>query len=166
MSIYFLRYSVTFCLHLWGGGMKRDEMSPRDFKFKFTSLKPFLLQSLSRSTVPSRLNPLTRVNNLYGRRPVNPIRKVLRESRGHFSKSVLLCGFGSEAPGGNAARQHGFVEAIMFSERGFGGEAPDYLCLSKKTRERFLSRLPLTRASGYTRQKGSPFGRAVERTRD
>ena len=67
-----------------------------------------------------------------------PYSKVLRESRGHFSKSVLLCGFGSEAPGGNAAGQHGFAEAIMFSERGFGGEAPDYLCPSKKTRKRFL----------------------------
>ena len=67
-----------------------------------------------------------------------PIRKVLRDSKGHFFKSVLLCGFGSEAPGGNAAGQHGFVEAIMFSERGFGGEAPDIMCLSKKTRKRFL----------------------------
>ena len=44
----------------------------------------------------------------------------------------------SEAPGGNAAGQHGFVEAIMFSERGFGGEAPDIMCPSKKTQERFL----------------------------
>jgi hypothetical protein len=26
----------------------------------------------------------------------------------------------------------------MFSERGFGGEAPDIMCLSKKTRKRFL----------------------------
>ena len=39
-----------------------------------------------------------------------PIRKVFAESGGHFFKSVLLCGFGSEAPGGNAAGQHGFAE--------------------------------------------------------
>jgi hypothetical protein len=66
-----------------------------------------------------------------------PISKVLRESRGHFSKSVLLWVSG-QRPGGNAAGQHGLAEAVMFSKRGFGGEAPDYLCSSKKTRKRFL----------------------------
>ena len=61
----------------------------------------------------------------------------MRDSKGHFFKSVLLWVSG-QRPGGNAAGQHGFVEAIMFSERGFGGGAPDIMRFPKKTRKRFL----------------------------
>ena len=66
-----------------------------------------------------------------------PYSKVFAVSKGAFFKKPLLWVSG-QRPGGNAAGQHGFVEAIMFSERGFGGGAPDIICLSKKTRKRFL----------------------------
>jgi hypothetical protein len=45
---------------------------------------------------------------------------------------VSFCGFQ-----GNAAGQHGFAEAVMFSKRGFGGSAPDIMCLFKKNAEAF-----------------------------